>query len=290
VQLRFATGGAAEGWAEVVTAASPYLVCTEQSVLHDFEHGPAALARYALVEDREVRGVVRARAGAAGAVRVMLQVHPDHRGRGYGRALLDRVGPVAPAASLTGIVNGDARSRAVAEHWGFALQREHRISAVDPRQARRPDPPPGFRVAPLADVSPEQVWRCHDAAAGDDPSGLSAGVPFEEFVEARWRDPLHRLDLGHAVLDGDRVVAFTQVQAAGGRAWNGMTACLAPYRRRGLATTAKAHALAAMAAAGITRCCTANDDANAAMRAVNDRLGYRPFATTWSAGRPATPA
>jgi RimJ/RimL family protein N-acetyltransferase len=50
---------------------------------------------------------------------------------------------------------------------------------------------------------------------------------------------------------------------------------------------AKAHTLRALAAAGVTRCSTGNDEENRAMLAVNERLGYRPSASVWSARRPA---
>jgi GNAT superfamily N-acetyltransferase len=80
---------------------------------------------------------------------------------------------------------------------------------------------------------------------------------------------------------------YTEVEAAGDRAWNAMNGTLPSHRGRGLAALAKAHALAAMAGAGITRRCTANDGANAPMLAVNQRLGYRGEISTWSARRPA---
>ena len=66
-----------------------------------------------------------------------------------------------------------------------------------------------------------------------------------------------------------------------------MTGCLPHRRGEGLATLAKVHALHALAAAGVTTCCTGNDAANGPMLAVNERLGYRPSAAVWSARRPA---
>lgn len=41
-----------------------------------------------------------------------------------------------------------------------------------------------------------------------------------------------------------------------------------------------------MAAAGIQQVASGNDDANAAMLAVNRRLGYVPLATVWSVALP----
>ena len=286
MQLRFATGGAAEGWAEVQRSASPFLVSSEASVLHDMATHPGTLARYVVVEDGRVLGLTRVRESRPGEVRAMVQVHPDHQGRGIGSLLLEQVLRVADGRSVAGVVNGDDHSIAVSDAWGFAREREHRISSVDPREAPAPPATPaGLRVVPLTDVDPARVWACLQATAMDDPSGMTRPGPLEEFVTVGWADPQHRPDLGRAALDGDTVVAYAQVDAASGRAWSAMTGTLPEHRGRGLATLVKAHALAAMAAAGITLCSTGNDRANAPMLAVNDRLGYRPSATTWSARR-----
>lgn len=288
MQLRFATAGAAEGWAAVRVAASPYLLGTEASVLHDMAHDTSTLARYVVVEEGEVLGVGRVRRHPGSEPGVLVQVHPDHQGRGVGRLLLDRLLPVVGDEEPTGLVNGDPRSLAVAAHWGFRPERQHRISSVDPRTAPSPDATPaGLRVATLEQAGASAVWACLDATATDDPSGLTRRVPFEEFLAADWDGPLCRPDLGHAVLSGATVVAYSQVDVAGDRAWSTMTGCLPGHRGRGLAMLAKAHTLRALAAAGVTRCSTGNDEENRAMLAVNERLGYRPSASVWSARRPA---
>ena len=286
MQIRFATAGAAEGWAEVQMAASPYLVSSEAAVVHDMQHHPATLARYVVVEDGEVLGLTRLRASEGGPPSVTVQVGPEHRGRGVGRLLFERVLSVAGTSALSGLVNGDDRSLAVARHWGFEPEREHRISTLDPRTTPAPPAAPvGLRVVPLADAGAEAVWACRQAAAADDPSGLSRPLPLGEYLGQEWHSPLHRTDLGRAVLDGDTVLAFSAVDVAGERAWSSMTGCLPRRRGQGLATLAKSHALHALAAAGVTRCSTGNDRENGPMLAVNDRLGYRPSASVWSARR-----
>ncbi len=289
MQLRFATWGAAEGWARVRTAASPYLLATEESVLHDMQHHTGTLARYVVVDDGEVLGIGRLR-GGDDAPSVMVQVDPAHQGRGVGRLLFERLLAVTGPIPLTAVVDGDDRSLAVAGHWGFAPERRHRISSVDPRTAPLPSAvPAGLDVVPLDVVGAAAVWDCHRATAVDDPSGLTRPVPFEQFLDIDWRGPLHRADLGRAVVSGSRVVAYSQVDVAGDRAWSTMTGCLPEHRRQGLATVAKSHALRALADAGVVRCSTGNDEANAPMLAVNHRLGYRPEATIWTARRPGSP-
>jgi GNAT superfamily N-acetyltransferase len=286
MQLRFATGGAAAGWAEVQRSVSPFQVSSEEAVLHEMEHGPVPLARFVVVEDGEVLGFTQAHARGPGEVRATVQVHADHRGRGVGRLLFERLLRVVGGAAVSDMVNGDDRSRAVAEHWGFTLGREHLISAVDPREAPAPGPTPdGLRLASLDEVGPEAVWQCYRSAAGDDPSGLSGTASFETFRTTRWTDPRNRPDLGRAVVADDVVVAYSEVEAVEGRAWHAMTACRREHRGRGLATLVKSHTLRAAAADGVTVCSTGNDHANAAMRAVNERLGYRHSASVWSARR-----
>lgn len=289
MQLRYATAAAAGGWAEVVRSACPYLVYSEKAVVHDMEHRPT-LGRFVVVEDGEVLGVMGVRRGAAEELSVAVSVRLDHRGRGAGRLLFDRalrlVDQVARHATLTGIVNGDEDSMAVARHWGFVLEREHSLSSVDPRDVAAPGPAPGgLHVVPLTEAGPKAVWECHESAAPSDPSGLTRSIPFEEYDVTQWRNPDHRPDLGRAVLDSGTVLSYTSVLVAGDRAWTSMTGTRPESRGRGLATLAKQHSLNALAAAGVDNAWTGNDAANAPMLAVNERLGYRRSASTWGAVR-----
>jgi RimJ/RimL family protein N-acetyltransferase len=61
---------------------------------------------------------------------------------------------------------------------------------------------------------------------------------------------------------------------------NAGTGVLRAHRGRGFGLLMKQHSLAWAAAAGITRVVTQNDETNAPMLAINERLGYRPFATS----------
>lgn len=285
MQLRFATVGAAEGWAEVVMAASPFLVSSEARVLHEMEHVPGVLARYVVVAGGEVLGIARLRDdGQGGGFRLMLQVRPDHRDRGVGRLLMDRMLAVADGGPVVAVVNGDDHSTAVAKHWGFDLEREHAIFSVSPgRVEEAGTAPAGLDVVPLSEVSCEAVWECHQSAVGDEPSGLTRPMPLEEYLLSEWENPVHRADLGRAVLDGGLVLSYTSMLVAGDRAWSSMTGTRPEHRGRGLATLVKQRSLNALAAAGVTTAWTGNDAANAPMLAVNERLGYRRSSSTWGA-------
>ena len=286
VQLRAAGGGDAEGWADVVAAAMPYLVVSAASVRHDLRHGQQVEHRAVALEDDRVVGVCRVRERPQ-ATMVMVQVHPGHRRRGVGTALLDDALEQVPDTALLAILNGDAGSRAAAARWGFAEVADHTISAVEPRTA--PPLGPGPATVPLVDLGPRAVWELTAATGADDPSGLSQATAYEQFVAEEWDDPVHRPDLGRAVVEDGVVLAAAVVTAHGERGWNAFTGTRPEARGRGLALRVKTAALQALAQAGVTRCATGNDATNAAMIAINDRLGYRRLATTYAAVRAPGP-
>jgi len=60
-------------------------------------------------------------------------------------------------------------------------------------------------------------------------------------------------------------------------AWHGMTAVARAWRGKGVASALKRATIAWAIANGIETLETANDEANAPMRAVNGRLGYTPL-------------
>ncbi|GAA5141566.1 hypothetical protein GCM10023340_03490 [Nocardioides marinquilinus] len=280
MSVREATPADADALAAVMKAATPYLVTSPEAVRHDLATSRRTSLRLVAEDDGAVAGLARVR-GHGGRTMVMLLVHPDHRRRGLGRALLDAVVARLDPPVLGGIVNGDAGSRAAAAAWDCTIEREHTIAAVDPRRVAVE---PGGPTVPLGEVDPAAVWAATVATADDDPSGLSRAHDLRTWLDDDWREPTHRPDLGRAVLGPDgEVAALAVVRAHGQRAWNAFTGTRPGLRGRGLALRVKAASLHAMAAAGVTTCGTGNDDANAAMLAVNARLGYRPVATTCSA-------
>lgn len=282
VLVRAMTATDAGDWSAVMGAAAPYLVQDARGTRYLMRHELPETVRL-VARDGAGRplGVARL-ADRPEALQLTMVVHPDHRARGVGAALLRALrDPIAAAATrgvtgLISIVDDDDASVAVAQHWGFMLTREYQLVQVDPATlpAESSEPMAGVEFASLADVDPEVVWRLRQAIAADDPSGLTTATPLERWL-TDWRDPLHRLDLGVAALAGGQLIGFSQVSAVGTRGWNDLTGTSPDHRGRGIALACKVRALQRCAAAGITAVTTGNDRSNAPMVAINDRLGYR---------------
>jgi GNAT superfamily N-acetyltransferase len=223
------------------------------------------------------------------ACRINVLVPPAARKRGTGTALLERVVALATeagAGDLLATVTPDARDFAVRR--GFVIGRELSHSSADLADLPEPAPvPDGLRATDFTEVEPGQVWEASRAVSGDDPSGLSGILPYDEWLAVEWQHPDHALDLSVALLDGDTVASFVSTTADTDRGvvWSNLTGTRPEYRGRGLAKVVKSHALARCRDAGITTALTGNDANNHAMLAVNAWLGYRVAGTQWTAVR-----
>jgi RimJ/RimL family protein N-acetyltransferase len=124
----------------------------------------------------------------------------------------------------------------------------------------------------------EELDRFYDAAGAWSPGG--ARVSAQEL----WRFIFERPDLSWegsfvVVDEGGRLVSLASlvVDTVAGRAENDWTATLPELRGRKLALLAKLATIRWAREAGIREIVTANDDYNAPMLALNERLGYRPL-------------
>ena len=160
-----------------------------------------------------------------------------------------------------------------------------RLTAAPP-----PAPIPGYTLSSWVGATPEELLDSFVAARhaiNDAPAdaGMDASVFTQERVRnleavAAARGAQLRVT---AALSGGGIVGFTEIvldAATGSTASNEDTVVLAPHRGRGLATWLKAESLAALAAdrPDVPAISTSNAESNAAMLAVNRRLGYRPVA------------
>ena len=149
------------------------------------------------------------------------------------------------------------------------------LIAVDPRVVTEPSMPIGYRCVPMSRLAPESVYEAVRAAAVDEPTPIQHDdIRLDDFLR-EWDEPDADLESSTAVLDDeDSVVAFTFLNVAGERAQHGFTGTVQGHRGRGLATVAKRWALRTAATHGVTRVTTSNAEENAAMRAINRKLGF----------------
>jgi GNAT superfamily N-acetyltransferase len=223
--------------------------------------------------------------------RVWVIVAPSHRRRGYGSELFGRAYAHVIEHGATEVRSWSfEESDSFLEARGFAKTRVERLSAVDPRtvDTSKLDATTDVRIVPLAalqDRLPE-IYTLFTEALADMPADHpETNLSYEEWLAETLGDP----DLSHegsaVVLVDDRPVAFSWVNVdhAHGVAEQQLTGTLRSYRRRGLARLAKLAVIRWCAEEGIARLATGNDSTNAGMLAINEQLGFRPFAfeTEW---------
>jgi GNAT superfamily N-acetyltransferase len=219
-----------------------------------------------------------------------LSVLPDHRRRGIGSALLAAVSGTAREAGKTMLVGTTTSDRtdsiAFLEHRGFREHERMKVVKLDLAGLDPPavEPPAGVTISSL-EAHPELVPAVYDVAKEvlPDIPGDGPDVPptLEEF---RVRDVDRSIiPPGGFVIGIDdetgRVAGYANLMLVPGRAtvaWHGMTAVARAWRGRGLARALKAATIAWSLDNGLEALEGSNDIDNAAMRAVNRRLGYKP--------------
>jgi GNAT superfamily N-acetyltransferase len=214
-------------------------------------------------------------------------VHPERRRRGLGGQLwqeLERHLETIGGRHVNSFGLDEEASRSFMGARGFVVTYRQRMSQLD--LARLPSPPgapPGVELLPYAAIAdPRSIYELEVEALRDVPVDQSFDdVRWEEWLERWWRHPdLDREASLLALLDGEPAAFSTLISdRETGRAASAMTGTARRFRGRGLATLVKHHALTRAAAAGIRVASTENDETNAAMLRVNERLGYRPAAT-----------
>ena len=253
-------------------------------------------ATWVAEEDRTVVGWAEAEfdwtAEVEGVGTLYVLVAPDRRLRGIGSSLFEVV-----QGHLTANGARELRSWSVPdgesflERHGFRRTREERISAVDPRTVDTGALdvlPEGVAVVALPELEHRlpEVHAVYAAAAGDMPADHpETNLPYDEWLIETLGDPDLAHDGSAVVLVDDRVAALSwlRVDRRRGLAEHDLTGTARTHRRRGLARLAKLAVIRWAAANGVTRLTTGNDATNAGMLAINDELGFRPFAveTEW---------
>lgn len=219
-------------------------------------------------------------------------VAPEARGRGIGGALweaAERHVELLDVDALLSDVLADTAGDAFLVARGFRPGRLDRVSALDPesvdlhefdRRAERATAD-GYELVALGDVTDLRAVYDLVVQVADDMPGSDAPhtYSFEEWKDALLRDPDLHADASAIVLRAGRPVsiALLSVDPAGRQAHNDQTGTARAHRGRGLATLAKLATIRWAREHGIERIITDNAENNAAMLAINDRLGYRAF-------------
>lgn len=217
----------------------------------------------------------RSEIGKAGSV--IPRVLPEHRRRGHGTALLEHLVDHVAGLGFETVRAGadDEGSLAFAGRFGFEevnreVEQSYRITGpVEPTQT-----PDGIEVV----TAQERPGLWEDAYEG---FGLEALADFavdaplevtpDGWVRSWLGDPMF-LALQDGEVVGCAGLGLDPDQPT--RAENGLTAVRRDWRRRGLAVHLKLVTLAWAAEHGIEEVYTWTQDGNAAMRALNTRLGY----------------
>jgi RimJ/RimL family protein N-acetyltransferase/N-acetylglutamate synthase-like GNAT family acetyltransferase len=287
VLIREATDADAPEIVRLLVESDDARVISPAGIVHMRRSRPERARALDLVVD--VDGAIVATGGAGldisttieGAAWASVTVDSRMRQQGIGSALgakvLEHLQGIGAKKATSFFRRTDVGERwATARGWSRLLTGP--LIAVDPRVVTESTVPGGYRCVPMSEVAPEAVYEAVRAAALDEPTPVPADdFQLDDFLRD-WNNPDEDLDASTAVLDGDGVVvAFTFLRLAGDRAQHGFTGTVRKHRGNGLATAAKRCTLRAAAARGVTRVATSNAEENAAMRAINRKLGFQPI-------------
>jgi len=218
------------------------------------------------------------RSSIPGSAFAMVRVRPESRNRGVGSSLLAAAGESARDLGCTSmwgrVREGDDESMRFVAHRGFEeVNRDVdvllEVSPGDGEVApgivelRREHLPGTYAIA--AECIPEMALPQHAEVR-----------PYDEWLE---REERHS-PVAFVAFDGEDIVGYARlysVPALPHRLENGLTAVRRSHRRRGVATALKRAQISWAAANGYREIVTSMVTGNDAMRAVNERLGYRPL-------------
>jgi GNAT superfamily N-acetyltransferase len=224
-------------------------------------------------------------------------VHPEHRGKGHGRALLDLLlGHLAYLdwrQVLAGCLDDGGPARGMLERRGFVLEQTELCSRLD---LTRYSPPAdhdaalarfherGYRMATYGELDDpgkeEKLWELYEEIEHDMPGT----VEHRKADLAQWREkmgsPARRMEEILLALAGDEFVGLTElIFPAGpeGRATIESTGTRKAHRGRGVATALKYVCVDRAKKVGVPAINTGNERNNEAILKINRRLGFRPL-------------
>lgn len=278
-------------WLDVHNRTSPCRPEGPRSLRHLWSVAPEWQAVVAWRDDRAV-GVAHVEvelwSPESRHAEATILVPRDERRAGVGTALYGAVSRWAIEHGREGLDiwldEADPDAVSFWAHRGFEEVGRERVSHLDLRgePPATIEPPTGVTLVTLADRDDLEAGMYRVAVEGI--ADIPAVDRYDVGDFARWR----HAELGRPGLDrGCSVVALADEDVVGyallvrfeslpGVAEHEMTAVARSWRGRGLAGAMKSRQTSLARAAGLRLLEASNEARNAAMLAVNDRLGYRP--------------
>lgn len=179
------------------------------------------------------------------------------------------------------------QSRLALGHFDEQMHRE----LVEAVQAQ------GIRLYSLADVADNeatrrQLYAINRQVSLQDPGSDGLFPPFEEFTQNVFAAPWYRPGGQWLAADGDQIIGMCAVGyfASSNSMYNMMTGVVEAYRGRGIAQALKVMAMRWAKTYSAAYIRTNNNSENAAMLAINRKLGYVPEPGLYTMTKPIRPA
>lgn len=280
-----------EQWRAVRIAVLPYERTMTVAELRASDTGERLMV-LARIDGTVVGHGLADRAESANSGSVIPRVLVEHRRQGVGTALLNRLTEHVASLGLPTLRAGadDEGSLAFAQRFGFVEVNREVEQTYSITSTPVPSPAPAGIEVVTAQEHPGLWEACFDRFGRESLADFAVDTPLEVSLE-KWS----RVWLGDPMflaLHDDEVVGCAGLGLDADnptRAENSLTAVRRDWRGRGLAVHLKLRTLEWAAAHGITEVYTWTQDGNAAMRALNTRLGYATTMTGIQLARPLLP-